>query len=75
MTTAPTVARRSNTLFRTDAVAYAILIGCVVALMRSSGRIRASDAYRSFLGVAGAASLVLYAVYASTNPSSNYSLK
>ena len=59
---------RRHEFYGTDAVAYAILIGCVLALLRSSGRIRASDKYRTFLGGAGAASLVIYAIYVGTYP-------
>jgi peptidoglycan/LPS O-acetylase OafA/YrhL len=59
---------RRHEFFGTDAVAYAILIGCVFALLRSSGRIRQSDKYRSFIGLAGTLGFVVYAIYAATYP-------
>jgi peptidoglycan/LPS O-acetylase OafA/YrhL len=62
---------RRHEFFGTDAVAYAILTGCVVALLRSSGRIRQSDRYRSFIGAAGTLGFVFYAIYAATFPAKN----
>jgi peptidoglycan/LPS O-acetylase OafA/YrhL len=65
---AATQGSRHHEFFGTDAVAYAILTGCVVALLRSSGRIRQSDRYRSFIAAAGTLGFVFYAIYAATFP-------
>jgi peptidoglycan/LPS O-acetylase OafA/YrhL len=62
-----TVAQRHG-FYGTDAVAYAILAGCLFALLRSSGWLRRTDWYQRLLVPAGIAGLVLYAVQVLAEP-------
>jgi len=51
-----------HAFYGTDAVAYAILCGCLVALFRSSGALRSSGNYRKVAGIAGVAGVAAYGV-------------
>jgi peptidoglycan/LPS O-acetylase OafA/YrhL len=51
-----------HAFYGTDAVAYALIAGCLFALLRSSGRLRRSDGYQRFLGVAGLVGVGMYGI-------------
>ncbi len=53
-------ATQRHAFYGTDAVAYALLAGCLVALLRSSGKLRQYTGYKQFVARAGIVGFVLY---------------
>ena len=54
-------ATQRHAYYGTDAVAYALLLGCIAALLRSSGRLANDRRYRRIIGWAGPLGVLLYA--------------
>ncbi len=57
-----------HAFYGTDAVAYALLAGCLVALLRSSGTFRRLDGYRRFIAGAAVAGAVAYGIQVLFSP-------
>jgi peptidoglycan/LPS O-acetylase OafA/YrhL len=55
------IANERHAYYGTDAVACALLAGCLVAILRSSGRFHASEKYPRWIANAGFVGVVLYA--------------